>query len=155
MNSSYKKMWLYVSIMSGTSFRVNLRSIVCLNIKELLAWSRRHIWSLSDSNGTRTHYHLVHLRTKCLCVRFLLLSLKKIWIWNILTQYQGLLQTLFVGNSRTKIGTFFKRHKKLAYFYVLLHFALFSLASPFFWCFPAFRKTLPVHSSYLQPILKN
>ena len=31
----------------------------CLNVKELLARSRRHIWSLSDTNGIRTHSHLV------------------------------------------------------------------------------------------------
>ena len=55
--------WLYVIIMSCTSFRVNLHSIVCLNVKELLARSRRHIWSLSDSNGIRTHNHLVRKRT--------------------------------------------------------------------------------------------
>ena len=33
----------------------------CLNVKELLARSRRHIWRLSDCNGTRTHNHLVRL----------------------------------------------------------------------------------------------
>ena len=49
--------------MSHTSFAVNLQSIVCLNVKELLARSRHHIWSLSDSNGIRTHNHLVHKRT--------------------------------------------------------------------------------------------
>ena len=30
-----------------------------LNLKELLAWNRREIWSLSDDNWTRTHSHLV------------------------------------------------------------------------------------------------
>ena len=35
----------------------------CLNVKELLARSRRHIWRLSDSNGTRTHNHLVRKGT--------------------------------------------------------------------------------------------
>ena len=35
----------------------------CLNVKELLARSRRHIWRLSDCNGTRTHNHLVRKRT--------------------------------------------------------------------------------------------
>ena len=33
----------------------------CLNIKELLARSRRKIWSLSDWNWTRTHNHQVVL----------------------------------------------------------------------------------------------
>ena len=31
----------------------------CLNVKELLAWNWREIWSLSDCNRTRTHNHLV------------------------------------------------------------------------------------------------
>ena len=44
-----------IIIMLSASFRVNPHSIVCMNIKELLAQSRRHIWSLSDSNGIRTH----------------------------------------------------------------------------------------------------
>ena len=39
--------WLYVIITSHTTFRVNLNSIVCLNIKELLAQSRCHIWNLN------------------------------------------------------------------------------------------------------------
>ena len=55
---------LYVIIMSRTSFRVNLHSIVCLNIKELLTRSRRNIWSLSDSNRIQTHNHLVSKRTR-------------------------------------------------------------------------------------------
>ena len=35
----------------------------CLNVKELLAQNRCDIWSLSDSNGIRTHNHLVRKRT--------------------------------------------------------------------------------------------
>ena len=35
----------------------------CLNVKELLARSRREIWSLSDYNWTRTHNHLAYKRT--------------------------------------------------------------------------------------------
>ena len=31
----------------------------CLNVKELLARNRRDIWSLSGSNGVRSHNHLV------------------------------------------------------------------------------------------------
>ena len=34
-----------------------------LNVKGLLAQNRRDIWSLSDSNGIRTHNHLVPKRT--------------------------------------------------------------------------------------------
>ena len=58
-----RDVWLYVIIMSRRSFRVNLHFIVCLNVKELLSWSRRHIWSLNDSNRIRTHDHLVRKRT--------------------------------------------------------------------------------------------
>ena len=77
--------------MSRTSFRVNPHSMVCLNIKEL-ARSRRHIWSLSDSDEIRTHNHLVRkwtykllsvrLRTKWLWVRISLLS-RKFQIWHL------------------------------------------------------------------------
>ena len=35
----------------------------CLNVKELLAPSRREIWNLSDLNWIRTYNHLVHKRT--------------------------------------------------------------------------------------------
>ena len=59
---SVRCIWLYVAIMSHTSFRVNLYSIVCLIVKELLVRSRRHIQSLSDSTGIQTHTHLVHKR---------------------------------------------------------------------------------------------
>ena len=64
--TEYKKppsFCLYVIIMSRKRFRVNLHSIVCLNVKELLARSTCHIWSLSDSNVIRTHNHLVRKRT--------------------------------------------------------------------------------------------
>ena len=44
-------------------FQRNLHSIVCLNVKEPLAGSRRHMWSLSDSNGIRTHNYVVRKRT--------------------------------------------------------------------------------------------
>ena len=48
---SLQCIWLYVLIMSRMRFRVTLYS--CLNVKELLAWSRRDIWNSSDWNGTR------------------------------------------------------------------------------------------------------
>ena len=68
----------------------------CLNVKEHLARNRSDIWSLSDNNGIQTHNHLVckrtlnhytklaslakwssvHLQTKWLWVRILLLSLR-------------------------------------------------------------------------------
>ena len=54
--------WLYVSIMSRTRFRVNPHSIVCLNVKKLLAQSRDHIWSLSKSKGIGIQNHLIRKR---------------------------------------------------------------------------------------------
>ena len=36
---------------------------ICLNVKQILAQNRRNIWSLSDSNGTRSRNHLVCKRT--------------------------------------------------------------------------------------------
>ena len=35
----------------------------CLHVKELLAWSRHEIWSLSVCNWTQTHSHLVRKQT--------------------------------------------------------------------------------------------
>ena len=61
--------------MSCTSFRVNPHSVVCLNVKELLARSRHHIWSLSDSNVIRTHNHLVHKQTLLICMLHLTVTL--------------------------------------------------------------------------------
>ena len=49
--------------MLRTSFRLNIHSIVCLNVKELFAWIRRYIGNLSDSNGIWTHNHLARNRT--------------------------------------------------------------------------------------------
>ena len=59
----YGALWLYVIVISRTNFRVNPHSKTCLNVKEILSWSRRHFWSLSDSNEFRTHNDLVHKRT--------------------------------------------------------------------------------------------
>ena len=47
----------------------------CLNVKEFLAQNWRNICSLSNSNGIRTHNHLVRL-TKWLSVR-----LQTKWLW--------------------------------------------------------------------------
>ena len=56
-------MWLYDIVTWCTSFRWNPHSIVCLNVKELLARGSRHIWSLRDSNQIRTKGHLIAKRT--------------------------------------------------------------------------------------------
>ena len=83
-NTSFK---LHVIIMSRTSFRVNLSCIVFLNFKELLARTRRHIWSLSGSNGIRIHNHLVrkrtlnHLAKLALRPKWLNVCLRTKWLW--------------------------------------------------------------------------
>ena len=60
------------------SFRVNPHSIVFRNVNELLAWSRPHIWSLSDSNVIRTQKHLVRKRTLSHLAK---LRLQTKWLW--------------------------------------------------------------------------
>ena len=64
--------------MSCMSFRVNPHSIVYLNVKEILARSRHHIWSLSDSNVIRTQNHLVRKRTLNHLAK---LRLQTKWLW--------------------------------------------------------------------------
>ena len=51
---SYHVMYVFQS--ESTFYR-------CLNVKELFAWSRGEIWSLSNCNWTRTHNHLVDKRS--------------------------------------------------------------------------------------------
>ena len=52
----------------------------CLNVKELLARSRREIWSLSDCNWTRTHNHLVRKQTLNLLAKTSV-RLRTKWSW--------------------------------------------------------------------------
>ena len=63
----------------------------CLNVKELLAWSRRKIWSLSDCNWTRTHNRLVRKRTLnhlAKLAKWLSVRLRTKWLW-IQVQFQS------------------------------------------------------------------
>ena len=62
----------------------------CLNVKKLLGQNRREIWSLSDCNWTRTHNHLVGMRTlNCLAKlaklglvrKRLRFRLRTNWLW--------------------------------------------------------------------------
>ena len=59
----------------------------CMIVKELLARNRHDIWSLSDSNGIRTHNHLVHKRslsrlTKLTSLaKWLTTHLRTKWLW--------------------------------------------------------------------------
>ena len=56
---SERSIWLYFLIMSGPHLRMN-RHYINLNVKELLAWKKRDIWSLSDCKSTPTHNDLDH-----------------------------------------------------------------------------------------------
>ena len=57
------------------AFQSELALYSWLNVKELLAQSRREIWSFSDCNWTRTHNYFVHKRT--------LNHLVKLAIWSL------------------------------------------------------------------------
>ena len=86
---SVRWIWQYDLIMSRTSFRVNPHSIVSLNVKEHLAWSRCHVWNISDSHGIRTH-------KAWLWVRIPLLSLK-LQIWCLLRARSSLTFRQLIG----------------------------------------------------------
>ena len=55
-----KLLWVWVCHVWVSEW---LHTLVCLNVKELLSRSRRHVWSLSDSNEIRRHNQLVRKRT--------------------------------------------------------------------------------------------
>ena len=69
------------------SFQSESTLYSCLNVKELLAQNRRDIWSLNDSNGTRTHNHLVrkrtlnHLAKLASLFKWLSVRLRTKWLW--------------------------------------------------------------------------
>ena len=102
LQQSFYKHWTWLRRISLTKYYYHATAecqneptlYSCLNVKELLARNRPHIWSLSDSNGIRTDNQLVrkrtlnrlgrltsvHLRTKWLWVRIPLLSLQLVYI---------------------------------------------------------------------------
>ena len=107
-------------------FRVNpLYS--CLNVKELLAWSRHKIWKLSDCNWTRTQNDLVHkwtlndlgkwlsvrLQTKWFCVQVQLQLLKTIM--------QPFLHYLKINSPPNKVV----QTKNLVHYVLLRHLFFF------------------------------
>ena len=55
--------WTVCSCHVTYAFQSESTLYSCLNVKALLARSRRDIWSLSDCNRTRTQNHLVRKRT--------------------------------------------------------------------------------------------
>ena len=106
-------MCLYVIIKSRTSFRVNPRFIVCLNVKKLLARSRHLIWNLSDNNGIRTHSHLVCKRTlnhlaklakkKAILVKRFSVGLRTKWIWVRIQLLSLKLQICYLLRARSSL----------------------------------------------------
>ena len=71
-----------------TPFQSESTLYSCLNVKELLARSRRKIWNLSDRNWTRTQNHLVHKRTLNYLAK-LACRLRTKWFW-VQVQLQSL-----------------------------------------------------------------
>ena len=73
-------LWLIVCYYVKYSLQSEPTPYSCLNVKELLARSRRHIWTLSDCNGTQlaslAKWFSVRLRTKWLWDRVPLQSLR-------------------------------------------------------------------------------
>ena len=53
----------------------------CLNVRELLAWSRGKICSLSECNWTRTHNQLFHKRTLNYLAKWLSVRFWTKWFW--------------------------------------------------------------------------
>ena len=120
--------------MSRTSFRVNLHSITWLNVKELLARSRCHIWSLSDSNEIQSHNHLICKQT--------LNHLAKLvyWLW---VQIQLLSLQFFILQFD---NSFLKRCNILFCFSDFFYFCYFFSSA--FW-----HDTQTHHPSFWQPSL--
>ena len=109
-----KQHWLYSipSLLTLCSYHVTYAFQsestlnTCLNVKELLARSRRVIWSLSDCNWTRTQNHLIRKRTlnhlaklnsahsfKVSLAKWLSVRLRTKWFW-VRAQLQSLKPSL-------------------------------------------------------------
>ena len=71
----------------------------CLNVKELLAQSRREIWNLSDCNWTRTYDHLIHkltLNHLAKLAKWLSVHLWTKWLWvRVQLQSQSFFWSIF------------------------------------------------------------
>ena len=72
--------WLYYYHVTY-AFQSESTLYSCLNVKELLARNRGDIWRLSDSNGIRTHSHLVCKRTLTSLGKLLRIPLRTKWLW--------------------------------------------------------------------------
>ena len=108
---------------------------ICLNAKELLAQSRREIWSLSDCNWSRTQNHLVrkrplnHLATLASLAKWLSVRLRTKWFW-VRVQLQSLeYQCFFVFFLQLALFETFQIWFKYAIFEPIFHYI--SLSGPF------------------------
>ena len=86
----------------------------CLNVKELLAWNWRDIWSLSDSSGNRTQNQLVSKRTvnhlakltKWLSCVLSTYSVRCIWLYVVImpcTRFRVNLHSIVAWMSRNSL----------------------------------------------------
>lgn len=85
--------------MSRTNFRMNLNSTICLNFKEFMAQSSRHISSLNDSDVTRTHNHSVRKGT--------LNYLAKLVIFNSKVMFQSVTESNANGQTSAALSQIF------------------------------------------------
>ena len=107
-NGRWQKMSSVCSCHVTYAFQSESTLYSCLNVTELLVWSRRKIWSLCDCNWTRTQSHLARKRTlnhlasltKSLSVR-----LQTKWFW-VRVQLQSLKSFVFKFNDICKFKSF-------------------------------------------------
>ena len=106
------KVWNKDTRRSTYDFRSEYTLYSCLNVKELLARSRRHIWILGDSNGIQTLNDLVRKRTLnhlAKLAKWLSVRLQTKWLW-VRISLLSLPKTLFYGvvivslNRHSSIG---------------------------------------------------
>ena len=79
-----KKNYIFMNVCSchvTYTFQSESTLYTCLNVKELLAQSRREIWSLSDCNWTRTQNHLIRKQTFNHWAKWLSVHLRTKWFW--------------------------------------------------------------------------
>ena len=93
-NGYQHRLWTVCSCHVTYTFQSESTLYSSLNVKKLLARSRREIWRLSDCNWTRTQNHLVLKRTVSLA-KWLSVRLRTKWFW-----FQVQLESLNLQISR-------------------------------------------------------
>ena len=88
VSSHKQKKWTVCSYHVTYAFQSESKLYSYLNVKELLARSRRVIWSLSDCNWIRSQNHLVrkrtlnHLAKLVSLTKWLSVCLRTKWFWD-------------------------------------------------------------------------